>query len=354
MTTIVAIGDNFILPSILEQVLRQHLEGICVDLSLVLAKENWPEEPLMFNDEVKEFVGDPDDLAEVCSNADAIVTHVAPVTRSMMYRAKSLKIIGCCRGGPINVNVEAASERGVPVIYTPGRNARAVVEFTVGLILAEFKGICRAHNALSHGKWLGDLYRYDRAPRELHGKTVGLIGFGVIAQMLVPCLQPFSVHILAYDPYVSPDKFDALNVERCELRKLLAESDIISLHARVTKETMGMIGEKEIREMKPGAILINTARGPLVDYEALFHALDEKHLAGAGLDCFSDEPPPESWPLLKLDNVTLTPHIAGSTKETAHNSAEIIARDLRNYFSAKPLRHCINPQVLLRELNSRK
>jgi D-3-phosphoglycerate dehydrogenase len=345
MTTIAVFGDLFIRTKILENALEEHLSLIIRDLSFLSEESDWPDLPFMYDQEVKEFVGDPEKIAFLAKDAEAIVTHVAPITELVIKKTKYLRIIGCCRGGPVNVNVKTATERKIPVVYTPGRNAQAVVEFTLGLILAECKGISRAHYALTNGIWRSDLYRYERASSELKGRTIGLIGFGIIGQMLVPYLRPFGMRILAYDPYVQAETFSALNVEQSDLQKVLKESDIVSLHLRVTPETIGMIGEKEFRLMKQGAYFINTARGQLVDYDALYRALKDEHLAGAGLDTFALEPPPGNWPLLHLSNVTLTPHIAGSSKETANRAAEIVAQDFANFYLGKLLKYCVNPQI---------
>jgi D-3-phosphoglycerate dehydrogenase len=147
---------------------------------------------------------------------------------------------------------------GIPVVFA---RQNASVEFTLGLILAEFKSIARAHQSLAQGRWLGELYCYDRAPKELLGATIGLVGFGAIAQMLVPYLHPFQIRILAYDPYITDEKFMKLEVEKTSLNQLLEQSDIVSLHARVTPETKKMMGVEQFKRMKPGAYFINTARG---------------------------------------------------------------------------------------------
>ena len=230
--------------------------------------------------------------------------------------ATKLQIIGSCRTEPVNIDVQAATEAGIPVVYAPGRNARAVVEFTIGLIIAESRNIARGHLALAQGIWRADLYLYDNAPRELAGQTIGLIGFGHVGSMLPSYLKPFGVRVLAYDPYVHGAVFAERGVERVtDMADLLAESDIVSLHARVTPETIKFIGEKQFRQMKRGAYFVNTARGPMVDYDALYRALTDGHLRGAALETFASEPPPPDWPLLKLPNVTLTPHIAGCSVE---------------------------------------
>ncbi|RIK36534.1 MAG: oxidoreductase, partial [Chloroflexi bacterium] len=195
------------------------------------------------------------------------------------------------------------------------------------------------------GIWQGELYRYDRTGRELRGQTIGLIGFGAIAQGLAPYLKPFEMRILVHDPYVHPARLIELGVEPVSLATLLRASDIVSIHARVTPETTGMMGAAEFAQMKPGAFFINTARGPLVDYDALYQALASGRLAGAGLDTFAEEPPPPDWPLLKLPNVTLTPHIAGASKESAQRGAEAVAQDIANFVAGRPLVNCVNPEV---------
>jgi D-3-phosphoglycerate dehydrogenase len=298
-------------------------------------------------------VGEPDELAAFVYDAQAIVTHVAPITRQVIEAAGGLRIIGCCRGGPVNVNVTVASQRGIPVVNAPGRNAQAVIEFTLGLILAECRGIGRAHDALARGVWQGELYRYDRTGRELKGQTIGLIGFGAVAQGLAPYLKPFELRILAYDPYTPAARFSELGVMRSDLTSLLRESDIISLHARVTPETVHLMGAAQFAQMKPGAYLINTARGPLVDYDALYRALASGHLAGAGLDTFALEPPQADWPLLRLPNVTLTPHIAGASQESAQRGAETVAQEIANFVSGRPLNHCVNIDKLAQSIDVR-
>jgi D-3-phosphoglycerate dehydrogenase / 2-oxoglutarate reductase len=344
---IAVIGDYFVGTTLFETALHRHLDGVAA-LSIVSAEVPWPDDPVINGDEVREFVGDPHMVLDLARDAHVLLTHVAPVTRAVIEGSPHLQIIGCCRGGPVNVNVDAATACDIPVVNAPARNSQAVVEFTIGLILAECRGIARAHTALSQGIWRGDLYRYDRTGRELHGQVIGLVGLGAVAQALVPYLQIFGLRILAFDPYVAADRFAALGVESVDLSTLLAESDIVSLHLRVTRETQGMFGAPQFAAMKAGAFFINTARGPLVDYGALYNALASGHLGGAGLDTFADEPPPPDWRLLSLPNVTLTPHIAGSSQESAQRGAEQVARDVANWFSGRSLEQCVNASSLKR------
>jgi D-3-phosphoglycerate dehydrogenase len=343
---VTAIGDSFVRADLMVQALKYHLGQQGFAPSFRVEEVDWPAQPLLYGEGVAEYLGDPARVAELASDADVLVTHVGPVSASVLEACPQLKVIGCCRGGPSNVNVAAATARGIPVVNAPARNAQAVVEFTLGLILAEYRGIGRAHCALSNGEWLGELYRYDRTGRELRGQTIGLVGFGAIAQALVLYLHPFELRILAYDPFVSADHMAVAGVEKHELDSLLEASDIVSIHARVTPATVGLIGAAQLARMKPGAYLINTARGPLVDYDALYTALASGHLGGAGLDTFPLEPPPPDWPLLKLPNVTLTPHVAGSSRESAERGAEMVARDVACFFAGRPMSNCVNPAVL--------
>jgi D-3-phosphoglycerate dehydrogenase / 2-oxoglutarate reductase len=339
---VAVIGDNFVKTELFGDALNRHVGPLVGDLTIACLHVPWPDVPLVADAEVKEYLGDPAEVGRLVKGAHALVTHVGPVTRSVIDAGDQLRIVGCCRGGPVNVNVEAATQRGIPVVNAPGRNSQAVVEFTIGLILAECRGIARAHAALSQGIWLGDLYRYDRTGRELRGQTIGLVGLGAVAQLLVPYLKPFGLRVIAFDPFVTPTRFAELGVEPFSFEELLHQSDIVSLHARVTPQTTGMMGNAEFAAMKPGAFFINTARGPLVDYNALYEALASGHLAGAGIDCFPEEPPPSNWPLLSLPNVTLTPHIAGSSQGSAQRGAEDIVLDIANWVAGRPLERCVN------------
>jgi D-3-phosphoglycerate dehydrogenase len=232
----------------------------------------------------------------------------------------------------------AARERGIKVVNTPGRNASAVAEFTIGAILAETRNITRGHDALRRGDYRGDLYRADMAGRELSESTVGLIGYGEVGRRVVSYLKAFGCRILVCDPYVQLSAEDLRDgVMQCDLNRLLADSDVVSLHPRVTAETTGMMNAVTLRQMKKDATLINTARGPLMDYAALYDVLSSGHLRGAMLETFSVEPVPPDWPLLSLPNVTLTPHIAGASVKTVTYAAGLAAEEVRRYLAGEPL-----------------
>jgi D-3-phosphoglycerate dehydrogenase len=231
----------------------------------------------------------------------------------------------------------AARARGVTVVNTPGRNASAVAEFTIGAILAETRNITRGHDALRRGDWRGDLYRADETGEELSELTVGVIGYGRIGTRVVRLLRAFGARVLVADPYVQLSAVDrADGVRLVDRETLLAEADVVTLHARVTPETTGFIDRAAFAAMKPGAIFVNTARGPMVDYEALCDALEGGRLRGAMLETFAVEPAPPDWRLLRLPNVTLTPHIAGASLKTVKIAAAQAAEEVRRRLAGEP------------------
>jgi D-3-phosphoglycerate dehydrogenase len=337
------IGDRFMLPEVFEAKLRE----ACGDaLAIRTRTDAWPDEPMEHGyaqpgmDGLKEYFGTADDVVEFVGGAEILVTQLAPMSRGMFERLPKLKLIAVSRGGPVNVDMAAARDHGVLVVNTPGRNASAVAEFTLGAILAETRKIRVGHEALRAGVWRGDLYRADVTGRELNELTVGVIGYGNIGTKVVRLLRAFGARILVNDPYVqlSPEDMDA-GVELVSFERVLAESDVITLHPRVTEETRGMMDAAAFAAMKPGALFVNTARGPLCDYAALTAALESGHLGGAMLETFAVEPVPTDWPLLSMPNVTLTPHIAGASVRTVTHAAEQAAEEVRRYLAGEPPRN---------------
>ncbi len=296
---------------------------------------------------VYEFHGDVDLLVEPARGADFIVVHAAAVTREVLQASDRLKAVVCGRGGPINVDVKAATEMGIPVMNTPGRNAKAVAEFIMSLILAETRTIVRGWDGLKQGKWLTGLYHYEAASPGLDGAVLGMVGFGRVGRFLAPMAKAFNMSLLAYDPYVAPEVTAQYGVTQTEsLHDLILRADFLVLLARYSAETDKMIGAREIALMKPTAYLVNTARGGLVDYDALYPALRQKRIKGALLDVYAEEPLPLDSPLFKLNNVLLTPHIAGSAQETVHVTARMIAEEVGRVVRGERPLYCVNPKVL--------
>lgn len=262
----------------------------------------------------------PDELVRDAGEFDIVVVQFAPVDAAFIASAGRLKVIGVLRSGTENVDMEAATRRGISVLNTPGRNARAVAEFTIGMILAEVRNIGRAHADMHGGAWRRP-YPNSGAVPELCGRTCGCVGYGAVARLVAGYLEAFGCRVIAYDPHAGGD---APPGGWAPLDDLLRTSDIVSLHARLTEETRHLIGARELGLMKPSAILVNTARSALVDEQALVGALSSGGLAGAAIDVFDTEPLDGGHPFRAMDNVTLTPHLAGSTADAFRNSPRLM------------------------------
>ncbi|MCF3639312.1 2-hydroxyacid dehydrogenase [Rhizobium sp. TRM95111] len=341
MTKTIAIaGDRFMLP----QVFRDKLVEAAGDGHEIRMLElPWPDVPMEHGyavegmDGLKEYLGSADEIVDFIGDAEIFITQLAPLSRGMFERLPGLKFVAVSRGGPVNIDMAAAREAGVTVVNTPGRNASAVAEFTIGAILAETRLIRTGHESLRRGEWRGELYRADVTGRELSEMTVGVIGYGNIGTKVVRLLRAFGTKVLVHDPYVQLSAEDRnAGVEHVALDDLLSRSDIVTLHPRVTEETRNMANAEAFAKMRPGALFVNTARGPLCDYDALYDALVGGHLGGAMLETFAVEPVPADWPLLQLPNVTLTPHIAGASVRTVTYAAEMAADEVRRYIAGEP------------------
>lgn len=347
MTTDVAIiGDLFMR----SDYFAQALTDACGDRIRCRTHDlPWPDSPMAQKAGradlagLHEYMGVPEEIIAHVGAAPVLVTHLAPLSRTMFEAMPQLEMVAVARGGPVNIDMAAAADHKVRVVNAPGRNASAVAEFTIGAILAETRNITRGHDALRRGVYRGDLYRADMAGDELSEMTVGLIGYGDIGRRVVRLLRAFGTRVLVTDPHVelTPEDDADADVTKCTLETLLSTSDVVSLHPRVTDETRNMIDAKAIAAMKPDAILINTARGPLMDYDALYKAMREGHLRGAMLETFAVEPTPSNLPLLKLPNVTLTPHIAGASRTTIRIAAAKAATEVQRWLDgAPPLNPC--------------
>ena len=337
---IAIIGDHFMKAEAFSEALQRvpNLDAEVRTLTLP-----WPDQPMKHGyvdgglKGLKEYLGEPDEIARVVDGAEILITHLAPINSEILDRLPKLKLIAVSRGGPVNIDVAACKAHNVKLVNTPGRNSSAVAEFTIAAILNETRLIRAGHEALRKGVWRGDLYRFDVIDSELSEMTIGLIGYGHIGTKVTRLLKPFGCRILVCDPYVPVSKEDlADGVRQVDFDTLLTESDVVSLHARVTEETKGFLNAKRFAQMKKGAYFINTARGPMVNYDDLYQALKSRHVRGAMLETFWLEPVPPDAPLLQLDNVTLTPHIAGASRTTVRIAARMIAEEIRRYAAGEP------------------
>ncbi|MEH6372884.1 2-hydroxyacid dehydrogenase [Streptomyces sp. KLMMK] len=342
-TTVLAAGDHFVLPRLLTEELRAAVPEAPLDVRELTLP--WPHTPFGPVAEVDEASGTEDALIEALRGARVCVTQMAPLTERVLRACPDLELFCISRGGPVNANLAAATRHGVAVSYAPGRNATATAEHTLALLLAAARGIGDVHTDLKRGTWRGDYYDYDACGIEIEGCVVGLVGFGAIGSRVARVLVAMGARVLVHDPYVPAEALAGL-AEQVTLEELLRRSRIVSLHARVTDETVGMIGRARIAAMPRGSVLVNCARGALVDYDAVCDALESGHLAGAGFDVFPAEPVPAGARLLSAPGVVLTPHIAGGSRQVAHKAARIVAAEVSRFLDGKPLAHCANPEVL--------
>jgi D-3-phosphoglycerate dehydrogenase len=324
---ILVAGDHFVTPSLVAAALGPG----CEVTSLTLP---WPYEPFGPVAEVDEASGDEDTLIAALSGVEVAVTQMAPFTERVIEAADALRLIVCTRGGPVNVNVAAATKRGIAVCATPGRNAPAAAEHAIALTLAALRRIPSVDATVRSGEWRSDLYALSAAGRELAGTTVGLIGYGAIGARVARILRAFDASVLVYDPYASPSSAVSFV---STLDELLSRSFVVSLHARLTPETRHLIDAAALARMPHGSVLVNTARGGLVDYDAVVDALETGQLGAAAFDVYDPEPIPAGARLLSAPNAVLTPHLAGATIQTAERAASLAAAAVAAYRAGTPL-----------------
>jgi len=286
-------------------------------------------------------------ILDAHKNTEILMVLFCPVSKEAIDTLPNLKLIGALRAGLENVDVKYATEKGIVVQNIKGRNAQAVSDFAIGLILAEARNIARSYYAIKNGQWRKNFVNSEMIP-ELQGKTIGLVGFGFIGRLVAQKLSGFEVDILVFDPYVSEDEVKTYRAKKVTLEDLLKNSDFVSLHTRLSEETKNIIGERELSLMKKSAYLINTARAGLIKEEALFNALKDKKIAGAALDVFWEEPIGKNSRWLELDNVTLTSHIAGTTREALTKSPYLLVEDINKLIENKEPKFVVNPEVLQR------
>lgn len=338
-TKILCVADGGITVEMMEEL--RALEPLGAEITIVKDKDMYAMGPITDRMTLIEHQGIDaaptcEALLENCADKDILVVHVASINKEVIEKAKNLKVAAVLRGGYENADVPLLTERGVKLINAPWRSANAVADFTVGMMIAENKNIARSHHLLMEGKWCK---KYDNQSHihDMRKMTVGIIGFGYIGQRVRMRLQGFECRVLVYDPYADPKQFDDQNVAFVSLDELLHQSDIVTLHLRLSEKTEHFIGKEELSKMKPTAYLINTARAGLVDTDALTKALQDHAIGGAAIDVYDEEPLAADHPYLKLSNITLTSHLAGTSCDTMMTSVEIGLEDLKRYLTGKEM-----------------
>jgi phosphoglycerate dehydrogenase-like enzyme len=293
---------------------------------------------------IREYAGNPQQMVEALAGEDILLVHGAPVTDAVLDAAPGLKVVGVARGGPVNIDLAAASARGISVITAPARNAEAVADLTLAFLIMLARRLMFGLDFIRAGGRMGDS-AFEGAQffgKELRGHTLGLVGCGNVGVRVASRAAAFGMSIVVYDPYISPAYLQGKGMRVMELEELLASSDFVSLHARVTPETLNFFDASKFAMMKRGAFFINTARETLVDESALYSALLSGSLAGAALDVLRPWQEGTMHPLVTLPNVIITPHIGGATHEAALRGVQILADQLGHYLVGQPMQYAVN------------
>lgn len=302
-----------------------------------------------------------DELVGIIENYDAIVVRsVTQVNAELVAKGNNLKVAGRAGNGIDNIDVEACTNKGIIVVNTPDSNTMAAAELTIGHIFSVFRNIPQAHMAAKNK----DFRRNKFKGAELNEKVAGVIGLGRIGSLVAERLKGCNMRLIAYDPYISDERFARFNAEKCEtLEELLTQSDVITVHTPKTEETYGMIGEKELKLCKKGVRIVNVARGGIINEKALLAALKEGWVAAAGIDVFEHEPNYEAKPgehvyenpLLELDNMIATPHLGASTLEAQYNVGVTVAKQVISALKGEMVSNAVNmPSMPTRELKDLK
>src|SRR5438477_5365904 len=282
----------------------------------------------------------PQELREIIGGYEALAVRSATkVTKEILEAAQKLRVIGRAGTGVDNIDLAAASRRGVVVMNAPGGNSVSVAEHTVALLLALARQVADASQSTRGGKWEKKKFA---SGRELFGKTLGVIGTGNIGALVVQRAKSFGLKVIAYDPFLSAEAAAKLGVELVELADIFKRADAITLHVPLTEQTRNMIAAPQLQQMRRGALLINCARGGLIDEKALADSLRSKHLGGAALDVFETEPPPADHPLFGCENFIATPHLGGSTEDAQQNVAVIVCEAMVEYLTTGTIRNAVN------------
>jgi D-3-phosphoglycerate dehydrogenase len=341
MTRVLAAGDRFIRSALLRASLERTL-GSRADIQEI--EFAWPDEPFGKVGEVDEASGTEEELISALQGMTAIVTQLAPLTEHVIDASPDLKLIAVSRGGPTNINVDAARRRGIRVANVPGRNGIATAEMTIGLSLALLRRIPLAHTSLMRSEWRGDMYRDDAVGSEVAGSTVGLLGAGAVGAHVAKVFRAMGAHVVVFDPYLPNGVLDGVAEMVPTAEEVFRRSNLVSVHARLTPESSRMVNAERINLMRPGSLLVNAARGGLVDYDAVADAIENGQLGGAAFDVYPEEPVDFTHRLFSLahdgHDVVVTPHIAGASKQTAQRAADGVAEEVRRYLDGEP---ALNP-----------
>jgi phosphoglycerate dehydrogenase-like enzyme len=293
------------------------------------------------------------------SGADVLIVE-ADLVHEEVLDTCPLRLIGCCRGDPINIGIERATARGIPVVFAPARNADAVADLTLGFMLALARHIYTVNSLIKQGQMRFEstkdyLSAYETyGGFELGGVTVGIVGFGAIGRGVARRLHGFGSEVLAYDPYVTLDVFARDHATPVSLDELLQRCDILTIHCPEMPETVGLIGPDRVRRLKRGAYVLNLARAAIIDDDALYAALKDGHLAGAALDVFRDEPLQPDNRFVQLPTVLVSPHLGGATRDVVRHQTDMVVDGIEAILRGERPQHIVNPEALGKTTDNRE
>ena len=290
------------------------------------------------------------ELAEAVRDCDGLVVRSeTKVTAELMDAAGRLRAVGRAGVGVDNIDVAAATARGIVVMNAPDGNTMTTAEHTLALLLSLARRVPQGNTSLKGGRW----ERKKFVGVELRGKTLGVVGLGRIGRVVASRARGFEMRVVAFDPFIAPEQAQDMELELASLEEVCARADFLTVHTPLTAETRGIIGAAEFARMKTGVRVVNCARGGLVDERALYAAIKEGRVAGAALDVFEEEPPPADHPLLALEEVIVTPHLGASTREAQEGVAVTVAEQMRDYFLTGALNGAVNvPAMGAQELHA--
>ncbi len=332
--------DYYVRPEMLDKVIELKKYGCEVEVfnnRKLATDEEVTDVMLKTEQEGPESVSAGEEFIKAVEDVDILMVHLTPVNKEVIDSAKKLKLVGVMRGGCDSVNVELLAKKNIPVVNAPWRSSYAVADFTVGMILSETKNIAKSHHKLMEGNWSKD-YPNNKNYTDMRNRTIGIIGFGYIGQLVAKNLSGFGSKILVHDPFMDNDCIESMGYKPVTIEELLKSCDVVTLHLRCSEKTMNFIGEKELSMMRPDATLINTARAGLINQEALIDALKNHRILGAAIDVYEEEPLSADNPYRSLDNITLTPHLAGTSNDTFTNGLEIVTENVYRYLKGEELK----------------
>ncbi len=357
-TKILVAGDHYMKPDIIRGIIDARLSPSRKDAVEYRSIEfPYPEQPIGLKQQtvipsgmswtdfdavtddgdIGEYYGRRDALVGELDDTQILVIHGAALPREAIEAAPELRLIVVLRGGPKNIDLDAVHKAGINIVNTPGKTARAVAETTLGGILGLSRNIVDGAGRLRYTDEWFVYYTYEQCGFELAGATIGLVGFGHVAVELLALLSGFGLGgVLVYDPYRSEHDIRDAGAQPVELNQLLEQSDVVSLHARLTSSSRKLISSDEFGKMKRRPIVVNTARGGLLDYRALYEGLRSGRVSGAVLDVFDDQPYENLKAIIGMPNVVATPHLAGGSRETVRRGAEMAAEDIRRHLTGAP------------------